>query len=173
MSEAEQRHGFAALREWLAARSIKHALVEHPDTYTAAAEARIAAVAPDHAAKAVMTRDEDSYLLAVIPASELLDLRKLRRVTARPGLRLASEAELAADFPAFDLGALPPFGELLGCTEVLDGRLVTAGRVLCNGGDHRHSIVIDAAELRASTAHIADLVDDVNRHENPGRPSAR
>jgi Ala-tRNA(Pro) deacylase len=170
MSDAMRPQGLEAVRRLLARRDIAYAMIEHPDTFSAAAEARIAAVTPDHAAKAVMTRDEDDYLLAVLPASELLDLHKLRGVASRPGLRLATEQELAADFPDFEVGALPPFGELFGCAKVLDRRIVSGGRVLCNAGDHRHSVVIDATELRfAANAGVGDIVADADRREYPGR----
>jgi Ala-tRNA(Pro) deacylase len=153
-----QRDGHEQVMRFLAARGIRHAVVEHPQTFTAAAEARVAAVPSRHAAKAVMVRDDAGYILAVIPASEMLDLRKLRHAASRPDLRLATEQELADDFPAFEVGSLPPFGALFGCPEFIDVELLAAGRVLCNGGDHRHSIVIDAHELRvASGSGAADL----------------
>jgi Ala-tRNA(Pro) deacylase len=124
-------------------------------------------------------RDDAGYVLAVLPASELVDLHKLRGLASRPQLRLATEEELATDFPAFEVGALPPFGKLFGCPQFIDLGLLAAGRILCNGGDHRHSIVLDAHDLRhISGAGIGDLVS-----ERPGedhdvairttRPSAR
>jgi prolyl-tRNA editing enzyme YbaK/EbsC (Cys-tRNA(Pro) deacylase) len=33
---------------------------------------------------------------------------------------LATEAELAADFPGYELGALPPLGSLLGVPPLID-----------------------------------------------------
>jgi Ala-tRNA(Pro) deacylase len=175
MENTTSRHGFDEVAALLAARGVRHAVVEHSQTYTAASEARIAAVSADHAAKAVMTRDDAGYVLAVIPASEMLDLHKLRNVASRPGLRLATEREMATDFPGFEVGALPPFGDLFDCPEFIDNRLVTAGRILCNGGDHRHSIVLEARELRfAAGSGTGDLVaDDASADRRVGRPSAR
>jgi Ala-tRNA(Pro) deacylase len=153
--------GFAEVERFLAAHSVQHAITEHPDTYTAAAEARVAAVSPQHAAKTVMVRDDDGYVLAVIPASETLDLRKLRGLTSRPSLRLATEGELGTDFPQFEVGALPPFGALFGSPGFIDRQLLAAHRILCNGGDHRHSIAIDARELQVGAhAQVADLVTE-------------
>lgn len=106
-----EQHEFSEVERFLAACRLRHAIVEHSETYTATAEARIAAVSPRHTAKTVMVRDDALYVLTVIPASELLDLRKLRRIAGRPGLRLAEEQELTRDFPGFEIGAFPPFGE--------------------------------------------------------------
>ncbi len=101
-----------------------------------------------------MTRDGEGYVLAIVPASERLDLRKLRRAASRPDLRLATEAELQRDFPQFEVGALPPFGELFGCPELIDGRLLSVSRILCNGGDHRHSIIVNPRELRFAVVAV-------------------
>ena len=179
MGQAPQRGGHDRVIEFLADRGIRHAVVEHPQTFTAAAEARVAAVPSRHAAKAVIVRDDAGYVLAVIPASEMLDLGKLRHLASRPDLRLATEQELAADFPAFEVGAFPPFGELFDCPEFIDVALLAAGRILCNGGDHRHSIVLDARELRsASRSAAGDLIathagDDPDISIRATRPSAR
>jgi Ala-tRNA(Pro) deacylase len=179
MVHAAEPSGFEVVSRFLAAHGLRHAVVEHAETFTAAAEARVAAVPPAHAAKTVIVHDEAGYVLAVIPASELLDLPKLRRLAARPALRLATEQELAAAFPAFEVGALPPFGKLFGCPEFFDAGLLAAGRILCNGGDHRHSLVLDARELvRASGARAGDLVaahanEDLDTPWRPARPAAR
>ena len=179
MSETTHRPGFDEVLRFLEARGLHHAVIEHSQTYTAGAEARIAAVPPQHAAKTILLRDDGGYVLAVIPASELLDLRKVRRLARRPELRLATEQEMAADFPAFEVGALPPFGELFECPEFIDVRLLSPPRILCNGGDHQHSIVVSARELwSASGAGSGDLIDeragddtDVPTHAT--RPAAR
>jgi Ala-tRNA(Pro) deacylase len=163
-----QHNGYREVVAFLADRGLDHAVVEHHQTYTAGAEGRIAAVPPAHVAKTVMFRDDDGYVMAVVPASELVDRHKVRRLMSRRELRLATEEELAADFPAFEVGALPPFGELFDCPEVIDVRLLSASRVLCNGGDHRHSVVVNAHELwYASGALAGDLVD-----EHPSVPAA-
>jgi Ala-tRNA(Pro) deacylase len=167
-----QHTGFRDVLEFLERRGLDHAVVEHHQTFTAGAEARVAAVPPAHAAKTVMLRDDAGYLMVVVPASALVDLRKARKLTGRHALRLATERELAADFPAFEVGALPPFGELFDCPELIDARLFDAPRVLCNAGDHRHSVVIHAQELwYASGAQTADIV---NEHaERVSAPAAR
>ncbi len=159
MSESTIRQdGFALVERYLAEHGLEHSVIEHPVTYTAAAEARIAAVDPEHAAKTVMLRDDDGYVMAVIPASESLSLRRLRRVAARAELRLASEHELERDFPAFEVGAFPPIRELLAGQGYIDFRILMPHRVLCNGGDHRHSVVLDAAAFaQVCGARAADL----------------
>lgn len=154
--------GIEAVTDWLAAKRIHYRLVEHDATFTAAADAQVAGYAPEQSAKTVVLRDRDAYRLAVIPASCRLDLHKLRDILdAGKSLRLASEAEMAEDLPAFEVGAVPPFGPLLPAPEVVDRRLLTYNRVLCCGGDHRHSLLIDSEDLvRVAGATVADVCED-------------
>jgi Ala-tRNA(Pro) deacylase len=161
MSHLSQHPGFREFLAFLDRRGLDHAVVEHSRTYTAGAEARIAAVPPAHTAKTVMLRDGDGWVMAVVPASEMVDVRKVRRCMARPRLQVAAERDMEAAFGAFEVGALPPFGELFDCPEAIDSRLLGASRVLCNGGDHEHSVVLNARELwYASGARSGDLVTE-------------
>ena len=133
----EDRTG--AARRYLDEQQVAYELVEHPERFTAAGEARAAGIEPADAAKDVLLRTDGDYVLAVIPASERLDMRKVRdRIHTDGEIRLATEDEIAEDFSGFELGALPPFGPVLGAAQVIDRRLLEHERVLCNGGDHRH-----------------------------------
>lgn len=147
---------------YLDGNGVDYEVIEHPERFTAAAEARAAGVEADHAAKEVVLRARDTYVLAVIPASEQLDFKKARRLIdpeQRP--RLATEAEIAAAFPEFEIGALPPFGPIHDVAEIVDRRLLDHDRVLCAGGDHRHSLRIDPSEIvRLANARVADLCQD-------------
>lgn len=151
--------GVEDVRRFLDEHGVRYAMTEHPDAYTAAAEARASGASPETAAKVIMLRDGDGYRMAVIPASERLDLRKVRRLTGVSTLRVATERDLIRDFPRFEVGALPPFGPLFGVPEIVDPSVLVAGRLVCNGGDHGHSLALDASEL-AELAHpeVADIV---------------
>jgi Ala-tRNA(Pro) deacylase len=144
-------------------QGIDYELVEHDRALTAAAEARAAGQEPANAVKSVLLRGLDGYELVVLQASDRLDLHKLGEQLgeSRSELRLATEEEMDADFPQFELGALPPLGEMLPAPEVVDRRVLDHDRVLCNAGDHTHSVVIDPKEiLRASNAEVADVRQD-------------
>lgn len=150
-----------AVTEYLDGQQVEYELVEHGERFTAAAEARAAGIGPEDAAKEVVLRRREGYVLAVIPASERLDLGKVRELLGEADLRLASEDELAADFPQFELGALPPFGPILGVAQLVDERLLDHRQVLCNGGDHRHSLKVDPKEIvRIADARVGDLRQD-------------
>jgi Ala-tRNA(Pro) deacylase len=154
--------GIDAVVGYLDEHGVRYEVVEHRITYTAAAEARAAGVPPGDVAKSVLLHDEKGYRLAVVPASERLDLRKARELFGSGrSLRLATEEEMAADFGSFEVGALPPIGPMLPAPEVLDRRLLDHERVLFAGGDHRHGVLIDPNDLvQLTQAKVADICEE-------------
>jgi Ala-tRNA(Pro) deacylase len=154
--------GIDLVHRYLDEREVAHEVVDHEQTFSAAQEAEASGVPPDHAAKTMVLRDGNEYRLAVIPASHRLDLRKARQVLeASAHLRLASEAEMETDFAAFEVGAMPPLGPMLPAPEALDMRLLDHERILCSGGDHRHSVLVDPRDLaRLGDAKVADMCED-------------
>jgi Ala-tRNA(Pro) deacylase len=152
----------ARIAEYLEGEGIPFQILEHPRTTSAFADARATHHRPESVAKTVILRDRAGYVLAVMPASRRLDLRKLREVLgASRSLQLVDEAEMREKFPEFEVGALPPCGATLPAAEVVDGRLLQEDRVVCASGDHRHSILIDPRDLvAAADARVADICQD-------------
>lgn len=146
------------LLRFLAERGIEFHLIEHETAYTALAEAREAGIAAHDVAKGVLLHTSDGYTLAVIPASERLDLDKASAAigsAAEP----ATEAELAVLFPDYELGAIPLFGRGAPKSELLEQRLLSQDWILCSGGDHRHSVLLSPSDLAELTsAKVADLI---------------
>ena len=151
-----------AVKAHLEEKGVEHELVEHEEQFTAAAEAEAAGIEPGDAAKDLILRDGDSYMLAVIPASQRLDMHKTRELLgAGSSLRLATEEEIGKDFDRFEVGAIPPFGGLHGIPQVVDRRLLEHDRILCSAGDHTHGVLVDPNEMvRAGDAKTGDLCED-------------
>lgn len=159
-NEPEQgMHGVEAVAHFLERKHAPFELIEHPATYAASAEASAAGSPAPRMAKTVALHDADGYRIAIIPASERVDLDKARAVFgASADMRLATEDEIVKEFPAFDPGALPPFRGLLGTPEVLDTRLLQYHKILCSAGDHRHTLKISPQEIqRVGEPAVADV----------------
>jgi Ala-tRNA(Pro) deacylase len=153
--------GVAAVTEFLEREGISYEVVEHERTQTAVAEARAAGVPAADVAKTIVLRDEVGLRLAVIPASERLDMHKLRQALASRGLRLVTEQEMAKEFDEFEVGAVPPFGSMFDALELVDERLLEHDRILCGGGDHEHAVLVDPRDVvRAGEARVADICQD-------------
>lgn len=159
---AEESGPLEAVTRFLDEHDVAYEVVEHERQLTAADEALAAGIEPHDAAKALLVREDGDYLLAVVPASRRLDLKKLRAtLEERPKVRLATEDEIASDFPAFELGAVPPVGPGLPSAEVVDGALLEHERVLCNAGDHAHSLLVDPNEVvRVAGSRVSDICEE-------------
>jgi Ala-tRNA(Pro) deacylase len=162
MSNEPATTGVAAMVEYLDGQGVKYELIEHEATMTAAAEAAATHRPKDEVAKTVVLQDASGYVLAIVPASERLDMQKLRDLLgATRELRLATEAEIARDFPGLEVGATPPVGPMLPKAEVFDRRLLESDRVVCAGGDHQHAFLVDPRDLvRLADATVADVCED-------------
>ena len=87
-------------------RGLEYKLLPHPRTQTARAEANAVGLAAAEVAKTIVLTTDVGYVRAVVPASERLDLRKTRDLLEDRHSRLATEEELGAAYPAFELLSL-------------------------------------------------------------------
>lgn len=161
-SGAMQTTRVDAIAGFLEGAGIQFEVIEHEPVMSASAEARAAHLPPDQVAKTVVLHDGSTYVIAAVPASDRLDVRKLRELLHAGGsLRLATEAEIARDFPTLEVGAVPPFGPMVPAAEVIDSTLLEHERILCPAGDHRHSVLVDPRDVvRLTAAKTADIRED-------------
>lgn len=127
------------LQEVLAERKIAYQTIAHPRTFCSSDTAKAAHIPDDHIAKGVVLKDRQGYLLAVIPASEWLDVHRLQAELDRD-LHLAEESEVERLFADCEPGAVPPIGSAYGLETVLDEALTSLGRVYFEAGDHEQLI---------------------------------
>lgn len=138
---------------------LSYELLPHHRTTTAGEEAVALGVPRAEVAKTVVLATEDGYLRAVVPASERLDLHKVRDfLDGGRTTRLATEDDLAEVYPMFELGAVPPFGGPAGDAVLVDRRLAAEESVVLEAGSHRDSVRLRMRDLLALTgARIADI----------------
>ncbi len=142
---------------------VAYELLPHAHTETAGEEARALGLAPAEVAKTLVATTPEGHVRTVLPASERLDLRKLRALLGVPSkkVHLASEDELARDYPGFDLGAVPPLGGPPGEPVVIDERIMGRESVVLEAGSHEESVRIATADLRRlARAQVADICQD-------------
>lgn len=118
----------------------------------------LAAAAHPEPARAVLLRDGEEYRVALLPATEQLDVDKAGRALGAAELREASIDELRRDFAGHERRSDPPTGRPAPAPEVIDPRLVSSGQISCLTDDHRHSIVLDTEFLvRLAEPQVADI----------------
>jgi Ala-tRNA(Pro) deacylase len=140
---------------------VDYELLPHPRTETATAEAEALGLDPQEVAKTIVLSTPGGYVRAVLPASERIDLSKVReQVEGGKRIHLANEEDLQRDYPGFDLGAVPPFGGE-GDRVLVDARLARRETVVLEAGSHEQSVRIKTADLlRLTQADVVDLVQE-------------
>lgn len=153
--------GSEAIEQFLRGEGVEHELIEHEPVSSAGAEAAATSVPSERVCKTIVLHDGAAYVIAAIPASERLDVRRLRDLLgASRSLRLADEDEIRRDFPSVEVGAVPPFGPMVPAAEVIDAALLAHDEVLCAAGDHRHSVLLDPRDVvRITAARTADICE--------------
>jgi Ala-tRNA(Pro) deacylase len=146
------------LRHELDRADVDYDLIEHRRTATAGDEARAIGVPAEQVAKTIVLTVSDRYVRAVIPACDQLDLHKARQHLCDKHARLASEAELAAAYPMYELGAVPPFGVPAGDQVLIDPRLAQHDSVVLEAGSHTESLRMKTSDLLTlSRAEVTDI----------------
>lgn len=133
-------------------------LLPHERSATALAEARSLGLAPDEVLKVVVLDIETGHALAVLPASRRLDLDLVRQGLDAPEAKLASEDEIAGDFPEFELGAIPALPSLLHVPVVIDPTVFEHRLVTFAAGSQRASVRVPSDPLlHGATVTIAPI----------------
>ena len=156
---------YPRLLDWLAKHGVEFEIHEHDPAFTARDTARAEAVDPRTFAKvvAVMT-DDDRKVLIALDATDHLDLAKAGRTLGTTGVRLLTEAELAALAPGCEIGAIPAVGPLFGLSIYADYAIRDDPAISFNAGSHRFSVRVERAGWeRASVVRYADLAKDSDK----------
>ena len=124
------------LQEFLDAHGVKYVTIRHSLAYSAQEVAASAHVRGPEMAKTVMVKLDGRLAMAVLPASERVDLDRLREVTGHRAVELATEAEFRGSFPECEAGAMPPFGNLWDMEVFVEPRLAQREEIAFNAGTH-------------------------------------
>jgi Ala-tRNA(Pro) deacylase len=154
----------ADVTDVLDAAGVEYELLSHAHTERAAEEAEALGLPPAGVAKTLVLTAPGGHVRVVLPASERIDLGKARDyVEGGKRVHLATEEELARDYPEFELGAVPPFGGASRDRVLVDSRVVEQPSVVLEAGSHEQSVRLQTAGLLELTG--AEVVDICKEEE--------
>ena len=130
----------ARLKVFLTKSKIKYKSAKHPLAYTAQEIAASQHVSGKELAKCVVVNTERGCILAVLPAVQLVDLAKLKKLLKAKKLTLATEAQIKHAFPDVEVGAMSPFGNLYTVPVIVEKSLATYEDLVCNAGSHTDTV---------------------------------
>ncbi len=126
------------LKEYLQQQGIEYRVVSHPHSQYSMETAEKAHVSGDALAKGVLVKDDDGYLLVVLPADFHIELKSLQRLLGQE-VSMVDEPTLAEVFADCELGAVPPIGMAYGIKTLWDpeSSLGKLDEVFFEAGDHQ------------------------------------
>ncbi|MBT8047877.1 MAG: YbaK/EbsC family protein [Xanthomonadales bacterium] len=130
------------LIDYLDKRGVDYKLVEHEHSATALESAHSAHIPAHQVAKAVVMRDDQGYVLGVLPANHSLELDWVNAELNR-GLEMACEDEFKKLFDDCEIGAVPALGDAYGLKVIWDDDLQYTADVYIEAGDHEHLVWLE------------------------------
>ena len=124
------------LQSYLDANTIPYEVVNHQKAYAAHDVAQTLDVPGKLVAKVVMVKADKYFVMAVLPSTWRVDLKRLRDVLDVRDVRLATEAEIANLFPDCQVGTMPPFGNLYGMEVYVDQLLTEDESIVFEAGTY-------------------------------------
>lgn len=119
---------------------VHYDILPHSQTFRATAVARTLHVSEQEMVKVVIVKVKERFITAVLPATEKIDVQRLRKLFGTHRVRLAREEEITQLFPDCELGAMPPLGTLYGLPVYVDRALTEDEEIVFEGGTHSEAI---------------------------------
>jgi len=149
---------------------VDYAPLAHDHTETSSMTAETSHVPGSRLVKAVIIKDGDGYLMALLPASHHLRLDALRDLLGRQ-VELAAEEEFTALFDDCATGAIPALGMAYGLGVIVEDSLAKTGDLFFEGGDHETLVHMQAEAFKglvAGAPHGRFSHQDKNQEDRSG-----
>lgn len=124
------------VEKFLQGNEVKYRTVRHSPAYSSHEIAQAAHVPGRRLAKVTMVKLEDELAMAVLPASEMVDVEALARLAGVEKAELAHEEDFANRFPGCEVGAMPPFGNLWGIPVFVSDGFRATDDIAFEAGSH-------------------------------------
>ena len=130
------------LQAFLTTSRVTYTVGKHPAVYTAQEIAAAQHVSGKKLAKCVLVLTDRGAMLAILPATHLIDIKKLRTLLGAKKASIAKEADVKERFPDVEVGAMSPFGNLYNIPVVADKSLEDSEEIVFNAGSHTETIAM-------------------------------
>lgn len=124
------------IKEMLEKEKISYEILEHELAFTALEVAEVQHVPGRRMVKSVIVVANNKPVMCVLSSTHKIDFDKLKDILGVNEVHLANEGQVAAFFPGFEVGAMPPFGQSAGMKVYVDKSLEENDAIVFNAGTH-------------------------------------
>lgn len=135
------------LKEFLDSNKVKYVAISHSEAFTAQEIAASAHIPGKQLAKTVMVTLDGNMAMAVLPATDRVDLKLLKKAAGVKKAVLSGEREFKDLFPDCEIGAMPPFGNLYDLEVYVAASLAEGEEIAFNAGSHTELIRMAYADF--------------------------
>jgi Ala-tRNA(Pro) deacylase len=132
----------------LESNGVPHRVLRHPPVRTSEEASRARGTPLEAGAKALVCHADRRIVLIVVPADRRLDNRAFRRQTGTKNVRMV-DGERVRELVGAPVGAVPPFGSLVGLPTYADRAVVAREEIAFNAGARDLSITMRGADYVA------------------------
>jgi len=133
--------------EYLQGRGVTFTVIPHRRATTAGGEVHALGLPGEEVVKTVVVVAKNGPALMVVPASRMLDLGLVGEAVGDAKVRLATERELAKQFPDYEVGAVPPLSMLLLVPMYIDPVVADREQIVFAAGRQDVSIRMATTDL--------------------------
>ena len=134
--------------ELLDKEGVDYEMREHRRTFTAQRMAAAEHEPGKCVAKPVVVKADGKYLMCVLGACYKVNLGALKSQLGAENVELAEEEEIGKIFPDCELGAEPPFGNLLDLPTIIDKAMEKDEYIVFEAGTHEKAVKMSMADYR-------------------------
>lgn len=142
------------IKEYLDKEHVNYEVLEHDLAFTAMEVAEAQHEPGRRVVKSIIVIVDGKRMMCVLPATQRIDFKKFKEIFHANKVELASEGMVASLFPQYEVGAMPPFGHLVGLKLYADSSLKENESIAFNAGSH-------TAMLRIKFQDFVRLTDPV------------
>jgi Ala-tRNA(Pro) deacylase len=131
----------------------------HPRVVSAQRLAATVHVSGYRVAKSVVVEVDGRRALAVLPAADIVDTRRLATALGARQVRILNESEFLDLFRECEVGAEPPFGSLYGLPTIMERNLVhVVEPLILRAGSHEEVLEMKVEDfVRLERPRLADF----------------
>ncbi len=141
---------------YLEKNGYKYEIIKHKTTYTAWDVSQTEKVKPQEVVKALVIKLDKDYVLGLLSANRNLDKKKFLKVVNADRKKRGEKISKKIDFAkevwmkkniSGKVGAVAPFGNLLGLKLYIDGLLFKNKKLYLGSGEHTFSIRVNTKQF--------------------------
>lgn len=124
------------IKEYLQENNVAYQIIPHLNVYTAQEVASVAHISGKEIAKTIILKVDGQMVMAVLPATDKVDLQCFCEVMRTTHVEVAEEEEFQNIFWDCELGAMAPLGPLYNMDVFVSKRLTEDDQIAFNADTH-------------------------------------